>query len=124
MRIFWFLVCLIFALPVAADVTVSWTPPTENIDGTPVDDLAGYIITYTPFGSTVEAAGKTLDIEDGEATEATIPGIAKGTHWFLIQPYDTAKNLGPYGRQVWSAPDSSPGAVIQIIVNNNVNGGS
>jgi len=29
-------------MPVQADYTVTWTPPTENTDGSPLTDLAGY----------------------------------------------------------------------------------
>ena len=31
------------------DVTIKWNAPTTNADGTPVNDLAGYKIYYSPW---------------------------------------------------------------------------
>jgi len=60
------LVALLFSFGVAqADYTITWTPPTENTDGSPLTDLAGYDLWCIPEANTY---GNPLIIDDPQQT--------------------------------------------------------
>ncbi len=45
--IYYIIFLLCFTLPaLSAELKISWTPPTENTDGTPLTNLLGYRINY------------------------------------------------------------------------------
>ena len=115
------LLFLIVCLPLqsfAADL--SWDKPATNVDGSAVTDLAGYVITYTPIGQTIADAGTTVDIDDPNATTASLPDVDAGTHYFLIQSVNEQGAIGPYATQTgWPIPPMAPmpGSNITIIIN-------
>ena len=55
----------------AANVTLSWIPPTTNADGTPLTDLAGYKIY---FG--VSSKNYTQNIDVGNVTSYTVTNLS------------------------------------------------
>ncbi len=69
-------------------VTLLWTPPTKNADGTPqTDDLAGYIVYY---GQESDDYTETVDI--GNNTAVSISNLTSGTWCFAVSAYDNAGN--------------------------------
>jgi fibronectin type III domain protein len=74
--------------PVTATAKVSWTPPTKNTDGSPLDDLAGYNIYY---GTEPSALTQTIQIQNAAALSYVVSGLAKGTTWyFAVTSYSAA----------------------------------
>lgn len=72
------------ALPVEA-VTLSWTPPTRNTDGTALTDLAGYRIYYGPSAS---ALGVVVDIPIASISAYLIENLTPGTWYFGVKAYN------------------------------------
>ena len=77
-----------FSIVVAAATpgwaTVHWIAPTQNVDGTPLTDLAGYRVRYGQSSSTLDS---TLQIAGAGVTSATIEGLRAGTWYFAVQAY-------------------------------------
>lgn len=67
-------------------VTLTWIPPTENTNGTPLTDLAGYHIRY---GTTPVDMTKSIDLSGTHTTAYEITGLAPGTYYFAISAYTT-----------------------------------
>jgi Putative Ig domain len=66
---------------------LSWTEPTENTDGTPITDLAGYHIYY---GTSAGQLTTTITITNVTETSYVVSGLASGTYYFAIVAYNTA----------------------------------
>ena len=69
--------------------SLSWVPPTENVDGTPITNLAGYRIRY---GQSAGSLTQTLTIPNPAVTGATIEALKTGTWYFAVSAY-TAANV-------------------------------
>jgi hypothetical protein len=67
--------------------TLSWTPPTENTDGTPITDLAGYHILY---GTSASAMTMSITVADATETSYVVAGLAPGTYYFAVVAYNSA----------------------------------
>lgn len=65
---------------------LSWTPPTQNTDGTPIANLAGYNIYYGPSAS---AMTNKIAVTNPGLTVYTVADLASGTHYFGITAYTT-----------------------------------
>src|ERR1043165_6220459 len=57
----------------------TWTPPTTNVDGTPLTDLSGYKVYFTPQGSTTPNVAADVT---APATGTSIAGACqKGSYY-------------------------------------------
>ena len=65
-------------------VTLSWVAPTDNTNGTPLTDLAGYHIHY---GTTPDSLTKSIDLTGTGTTEYEVSGLTAGTYYFSISAY-------------------------------------
>lgn len=72
---------------VRGSVTLSWTPPTQNTDGSKLGDLAGYRIYY---GTSKEYFQRVIEINDPGATGYTINDLPTFTYYFAVSAYNTA----------------------------------
>lgn len=80
-----------------AAVTVGWTPPTTNVDGTTLNDLAGYNVQYALATSpTVWNAGIT--VSNGSAIGGTFAAPAGVTIAIQVDAFDQSGNTS-----AWSA---------------------
>jgi hypothetical protein len=68
----------------AADL--SWTPPTQNTDGTPLTDLAGYTIYY---GTDQGALTQTVQLASPSATSYVVANLSPGTYYFAVAAYSS-----------------------------------
>jgi hypothetical protein len=66
--------------------TLSWTPPTQNTDGSALNNLAGYRIYY---GTDPNALGSTIQVTNAGLTTYVIGNLGAGTHYFAIAAYST-----------------------------------
>jgi hypothetical protein len=73
--------------PNTGSAELTWVAPTENEDGSPLSDLAGFRIRY---GNSPEALGKIVTVVGAATTGATIEGLATGTWYFSVAAYTTS----------------------------------
>lgn len=69
----------------AAGVTLSWTAPTTNTDGTTLTNLGGYKLYYGRISGIY-----TAFIDVGNVTTYTMTGLAAGTWYFVATAYNTS----------------------------------
>lgn len=75
--------------------TLTWTAPSENIDGTPLTALSGYKVYY---GST---PGIYTSVDVGMAISYQVIGLTKGqTYYFAVTAYDANGNESDYSTVV------------------------
>jgi hypothetical protein len=76
-----------FSLNVTAPVIntgtadLSWTPPTQNTDGTPLTDLAGYTIYY---GTDQADMTQTVHLDSPSATSYVVGNLSPATYYFAV----------------------------------------
>lgn len=68
--------------PLPKSVTLSWTPPTQNTDNTPLTDLTGYLIEYGPSPT---ALTQTIQLTVRSSTSYIVENLASGTWYFAIR---------------------------------------
>ena len=64
--------------------TISWLPPTENTDGTPLTDLAGFRIYY---GTSLASLSQTAEIANPGLTTHMIQNLYAATWYFRVRAY-------------------------------------
>jgi len=113
--------CLII-LPVwhvfAAEVTLSWTPPSTNVDGSTLTDMSGYTIY---FGT--QSGNYTYSIDAGNVTSYRLDSLAPGfVYYFAVTAYDISGNESPYSREVsmYVANNDISSPVISGVYANNI----
>jgi hypothetical protein len=70
------------------NVTLSWIPPTENEDGSPLTDLAGYEIAY---GRQSGMYSSRIDVGNPGVTTYVVSGLVPGEYFFTMLSYNEAK---------------------------------
>jgi hypothetical protein len=68
-------------------VTLSWTPPTQREDGSPLVDLAGYVVRY---GTAPGSYPNQLQIPNAGSTTCVVENLPAGTYYFVVIAYDSA----------------------------------
>lgn len=66
--------------------TLSWTPPTENEDGTPLTNLRGFRIYY---GQNSSALGTMIETPNAGITTAMVENLSPATWYFAVKAYTT-----------------------------------
>ncbi len=84
------LTVLMLTLPISAEnafaaITLNWTAPTTNTDGTPLTDLSGYKLYYG-----TSAGNYTNSITLGNVITYTLNNLANGTYYFVATAYTAA----------------------------------
>jgi hypothetical protein len=74
------------ASPAAGSATLSWSVPTENTNGTPLTDLAGYHIYY---GTTKGIWTSTITVLDASETSHVVSGLSPGTYYFTVTAFNS-----------------------------------
>lgn len=80
------------ASPSTGSATLSWTVPTQNTDGTPLTNLAGYHIYY---GTSAGAWTSTITVLEATETSYVVSGLAPGTYYFAVVAFNTAGDDSP-----------------------------
>jgi len=70
----------------ADSVSLSWVAPTDNTNGTPVSDLAGYHIHY---GTAADALDSVIDVPGAKTTAYEISNLTSGTYYFTVSAYNS-----------------------------------
>jgi hypothetical protein len=67
-----------------SSASLSWSAPTENEDGSPLTDLAGYRIYY---GTSPSDLSKRIDVGNPATTSTVVQTLTPGTWFFAISAY-------------------------------------
>lgn len=74
-------------VPATGTATLSWTPPTQNTDGSTLADLAGYSVYY---GTSTTSLTNKIVVANAGATSFTVSNLVSGTYYFGITAYNTS----------------------------------
>lgn len=107
----------------AAEININWQAPTQNVDGSPLTDLAGYKLY---IGEDSRDYSIVESIQDAEATSATltvpIPWLTMGdnTVYLAMTALDAEGNESVYSNEVTRVltftDDIAPGAPVIITI--------
>jgi hypothetical protein len=61
--------------------TLSWTPPTQNSDGSALTDLAGFRITY---GRSASALDRSVSLSNPSLSRYMVENLSSGTWFFAV----------------------------------------
>ena len=78
-------------------VTLSWTPPTQNMDGSYLTDLAGYNIYY---GLTQGQYSHRINIDNPGIATYVVTDLAPSTYYFVATSFNTSGVESPYSSVV------------------------
>jgi hypothetical protein len=81
-------------------VTINWTPPTENTNGSALTNLAGYNIHY---GTSSGSLTKTIPISNPGIATYVVSNLTPGKYYFAVAAVNAAGTESPLSAQV-SAP--------------------
>jgi hypothetical protein len=70
----------------ANGVTVSWAAPTENVDGSALTDLGGFVLAY---GTSEAALTQTVRIDNPSIDTYVLDDLASGTYYFGVKAYSS-----------------------------------
>ena len=92
---------LMVSLPGAVEnahssITLNWTRPATNTDGTQLTDLAGYKVYY---GSS--SRSYIAPIVVGNVNTYTFTNLAAGSYYFAVTAYDTSGNESAFSNEVF-----------------------
>ena len=74
-------------------VTLSWTPPTQNMDGSPLTDLSGYKFYYgTSEGNYTEQ----ITVDNPGISTYVVDNLYPNTYYFVATSYNSAGVESPY----------------------------
>jgi hypothetical protein len=68
-------------------VTVSWTPPTQNTNGSALTNLSGYTINY---GTNASDLSSEVKVSTTGVTSYVIDNLPAGTYYFGVSAYSSA----------------------------------
>ena len=77
-------------------VTLSWVAPTENADGSPLLDLAGYEIHW---GLESTSYSDSVTIMNPGITTYVVDNLTTGTHYFAIQAISGQGNYSAFSTE-------------------------
>lgn len=75
------------ASSVASSLTLTWTAPDDNADGTPLVDLTGYKIRY---GTASGNYSQTVTLSNAGLNRFVVDNLSSGTYYFTISAYNSA----------------------------------
>ena len=80
------------------NVTLTWTAPTLNADGTALTDLAGFVIAYRKAASSSYTT--VFKLPNPKATSVVIEGLGAGTWYFAMKAYNVPGIESAYTSEV------------------------
>lgn len=78
-------------------VTLNWTAPTENTDGTPVTDLSGYDIHY---GTSSGDYTQTVTVSNPGLATYVVDNLTPGTYYFSVSAVNSQGAQSPLSAEV------------------------
>lgn len=81
----------------AKGVTIAWTPPTQNEDGSTLTDLSGYKIHY---GDAPQSYTETIAVSNPGLTRYVLESMPAGTHYVAMTAYNASGAESDYSDEV------------------------
>lgn len=78
-------------------VTLNWTPPTENVNGTPLTNLAGYNIHY---GTASGDYTQTISVSNAGIATYVVDDLTPGTYYFAVGAVNSQGTESPVSSEV------------------------
>jgi hypothetical protein len=69
------------------NISVSWTTPLLNTDGSSLTDITGYVVRY---GTSPSNLSQSLRLQGAGVTSATISGLPAGTYYIAVATVNSA----------------------------------
>jgi hypothetical protein len=87
----WFVACFVLMSAATAQTScggaaLSYTAPTQNTDGTPLTNLAGYRVVY---GTSAANLTQTIQIANPSVTSYCVTGLSPATYYFGVKAYNS-----------------------------------
>jgi hypothetical protein len=76
----------------SGSATLSWTPPTQNSDGTSLGNLAGFRVMY---GRTSGNLDQTVNVENPSVNRYVVENLSSGTWYFAVVAVNAAGVSSP-----------------------------
>ncbi|HKU16590.1 MAG TPA: putative Ig domain-containing protein [Steroidobacteraceae bacterium] len=64
--------------------SLEWLPPTQNLDGSALTNLAGYRIVY---GTSASQLTQTIEVANAGMSSYVVDDLAPGTYYFAVRAY-------------------------------------
>lgn len=71
----------------SGNATLSWTPPTQNSDGSALTNLAGYRIYY---GTSASSLTQVVQVANAGMTTYMLENLSPATYYFALKAYNSA----------------------------------
>jgi hypothetical protein len=81
----------------SSSVSLAWTPPTENSDGTTLTDLKGYKIHY---GTKSQTYTNTVSVENPGLTRFEIDSLPSGKLYIAMTAYNAAGTESSLSKEI------------------------
>ena len=87
------------SLPAASSnaVTINWTPPTENMDGTALTNLSGYDIHY---GTSSGSYTQSISVANAGIATYVVDNLTPGTYYFSVAAVNASGTESPLSSEV------------------------
>ena len=85
-------------------MVLSWMAPTENEDGSPLEDLAGFRIYW---GTTPDEYPNSLSIDNPSIDTYVIEGLLPETYYVVATAFNAAGVESRYSNQVTKTVDAA-----------------
>jgi hypothetical protein len=76
----------------SGSATLSWTPPTQNSDGTSLGNLAGFRVMY---GRTSGNLDQTVNVDNPSVNRYVVENLSSGTWYFAVVAVNAAGVSSP-----------------------------
>ncbi len=81
----------------SSSISLEWDAPIDNVDGSPLNDLAGYKIYYG-----TASGNYTQSVNVGNTTDATIKNLSSGNWCFAATAYNSARSESNFSNEFCS----------------------
>jgi len=78
-------------------VTLNWTPPTENTNGSPLTNLSGYNIHY---GTASGDYTQTISVSNAGIATYVVDDLTPGTYYFSVGAVNSQGTESPLSSEV------------------------
>lgn len=85
-----------------SNVTLSWQPPSENADGSPLKDLKGYKVHYGPRS---KKYSDIIQVANPGLTTYVVQNLDAGKYYFAVTAYNAAGQESSLSQEVSTQVD-------------------